>query len=277
MHRAQPLLWSMVICNESDGLQAADTGPDPQTQAEQDALESKLDGLIAAETGASADMFAGVEDEISENGVDQEPDVVESDGPCIANAGFIRGWHVRGLPDGFDPNTPADGVWRARWRDVTAQHHGYVHGLWMHREPPTDDPNGITDPNGPPDPNAPVDPNAPAPGPDGGMHHPRVLGTFVGRVFNDNDQPIGVIRGVYGFGRHRIGVFHARFFDLDDQPAGVLRGRWDNAPGRRGGPLFGTWVRIDGSGAGGTGGDSGAAGTGGDSGAGGSRGDGAGG
>lgn len=229
--------WAAVnVCDEADGLATVETDQDPAVEAELDALEVELDGLVAAEA-AAVDAFAEFEDEVSVEGIDDEPDVLESDRPCVENAGFIRGWHMPGLPDGFEPNHPADGVWRARWRDASGEHRGHVRGLWAHRERPDDEPN---------------EPNEPAPGPDDGdgdgdgMHHPRVRGTFAGRVFNAADAPIGVIRGVYGVGRHRMGVFRARFFNLDGEPRGALRGRWDNAPDRRGGPMFGRWARIDG-------------------------------
>ncbi len=206
--------WAALnICSEADAL--PDGGIDQMTPAEADQLPNTL--VLDESAIQSADQLdLG---DVQTTDITDEPDLAIGDGtpPCIDPSkpfGFFRGWHAPASAD--DPNNPGPphGVMRGHWRAANLQIHGDVLGRWRATQPPS--PGG-----------------------------PHLLGEFRARYLDADGNIRGTLQGVYGVGPHGIGVFRGRYFNLDDEPLGVIVGRWDNAPGRPGGPLFGIWAGVD--------------------------------
>lgn len=230
------------LCREIESsLPGEDGGGDAELEAALDALTA--DG-VDPDTAFEDQPAVG---DPNEPPIVEEPDVRLHGGPpCVDPTGphgFLRGWH-RPIPP--DPNQPdvRRGVLRARWHSFNGRISGRLLGHYAaHADAglaPADHDAGAQDGGQ----TAIDDPQATGAA-EGEPPLARTLGVFRFRYENRNGEIRGYAHGEYGVSANGVGVFRGRYFSPDGEPRGVIRGRWDNAPDRPGGPLFGVWAGID--------------------------------
>ncbi len=215
-------------------------------------LEAELERLVAA----NPDVDAAFERDPIVLDANEPPVAEEIDPqlhggpPCIdpgRPSGFLRGWH-RPLPR--DPNRPdvREGVIRARWHAANRRVGGRLVGHYVSVARTSDgaqveDGSGASDePLGGAE--ALYEPGV-AEGEGDGDPIVEKLGVLHARYRSRNGVIRGHVRGEYGITSDGVGVFRGRYFTVDGERRGVIRGRWDDAPNRPGGPLFGTWSGVD--------------------------------